>query len=238
MTAHARKQPMTTEMSRPARPRPSPWLVPTGLILLSLFPILGGAARLTELTNGAEITPQNERFFDSSVPVFLHIVSATVYSLLGAFQFVSSMRGRRWHKVAGRVLVPAGLLAAFSGLWLALVYFLAIDGAILLFLRLMIGSSMVVSIGLGLFYIMRSRDFVRHSAWMTRSYAIGAAAGTEALLIIGPEIFSNPPDSTAQVAFTGAAWVINIAVAQYIIHRRARAAADDAGKVYAVTALD
>jgi uncharacterized membrane protein len=229
---------MTAEMSRPARGRPSPWLVPTGLILLSLVPVLGGAARLTELTGGAEITPQNERFFDSPVPVFLHIVSVTVYSLLGAFQFVPSLRGRSWHRVTGRVLVPAGLLAAFSGLWLAVLYFLANDGAILLILRLIIGSSMVVGIALGLFYMMRSRDFVRHSAWMTRSYAIGAAAGTEALLIIGPEILSNPPDGAAQVLFTGAAWVINLAAAGYVIRRRARAAAADVPGVYAVAALD
>ncbi|MCG2623153.1 DUF2306 domain-containing protein [Arthrobacter sp. I2-34] len=212
--------------------------MPTGLILLSFLPILGGAARLTELTIGAEITPQNERFFDAPVPVFLHIVSVTVYSLLGAFQFVSSLRARSWHRVAGRVLVPAGLLAAFSGLWLALVYFLANDGTILLILRLIIGSSKVVSIARGLSYMMRSRDFVRHRGWMTRSYAIGAAAGTEALLIIGPEILFNPPDSTAQVVFTGAAWVINLAVAEYVIHRRARAAADDDPGVYAVTAID
>ncbi|WP_243844424.1 DUF2306 domain-containing protein [Salinibacterium sp. ZJ454] len=206
--------------------------MPTGLILLSLFPTLGGAVRLTELTIGAEITPQNGRFFETPIPVFLHIISVTVYSLLGAFQFVPSLRGRSWHRVAGRALVPAGLLAAFSGLWLALVYFLAIDGAILLILRLIIGASMVVSIAFGLFYIMRSRDFARHSAWMTRSYAIGAAAGTEALLIIGPEILASPPDSTGQVLFTGAAWVINLVVAEYVIRRRARAAAADVPGVY------
>lgn len=61
---------------------------------------------------------------------------------------------------------------------------------------------------------------------------------TEALLIIGPEILSNPPDHTAQVLFTGAAWVINLAVAEYVIHCRARAAAADVPGVYAVKALN
>jgi hypothetical protein len=42
----------------------------------------------------------------------------------------------------------------------------------------------------------------------------------------------------AQVVFTGGAWVINLAAAQYVIHRRARAAAADVPGVYAVTALD
>ncbi|WP_157157613.1 MULTISPECIES: DUF2306 domain-containing protein [unclassified Diaminobutyricimonas] len=225
-------------MSSPTGRRPSPWLAPTGLILLSLFPIVGGAMRLTELTAGAEITPDNERFFGAPVPVFLHIISVTVFCLLGAIQFIPSLRARRWHRVAGRVLVPAGLMAAFSGLWLALLYFLAIDGAILLILRLTIGISMVLSISLGLFYMIRFRDIVRHSAWMTRSYAIGAAAGTEALLIIGPEILDSPPDSAGQVVFTSAAWIINLAVAEYVIRRRARVAAPDVPSVRAITAVD
>ena len=200
------------------------WFVPTGLILRSLFPVVGGGGRPSALTGGAEITQRNERFFDAPAPIFLHIVTVTVYSLLGAFQFVPSLRGRAWHRIAGRVLVPTGLLAAFSGLWLANAYFLSIGGALLLAVRLIIGLSMVVSIALGLFYVLRRRDFVRHSAWMTRAYAIGVAAGTEALLIIGPEILSNPPDSTAQIVYTASAWVINLGVAEYVIHRRARRA--------------
>jgi uncharacterized membrane protein len=215
---------VTTETTRPTRRTPGAWRVPVALILLNLVPILGGAVRLTELAGGAEITPQNERFFDSPLPVLVHIVSVTVYSLLGAFQFVPSLRGRSWHRAAGRVLVPAGLVAAASGMWMAVFYnFPANDGVILL-LRLVIGSSMVVSIVLGLFYAIRRRDFVRHSAWMTRAYAIGAAAGTEALIIIGPEILSSPPNITTQGVITAAAWVINLTVAEYVIRRRARAA--------------
>ncbi|WP_230977253.1 DUF2306 domain-containing protein [Georgenia yuyongxinii] len=182
--------------------------------------------RLTELAGGAEITSQNERFFHSPGPVSLHIISATLYSLLGAFQFVPALRDRGWHRVAGRVLVPAGLVAALSGLWMAVLYNQpASSGVILLVPRLIIGSSMVLSIALGVFYAVRSRDLIRHSAWMTRAYAIGAAAGTEALIIIGPEILARPPETTFQAAITGAAWVINLAVAEYAIRRRAPAEA-------------
>ncbi|MFD1507040.1 DUF2306 domain-containing protein [Georgenia yuyongxinii] len=195
--------------------------MPTGLVLLSLIPILGGAVRLTELAGGAEVTPQNERFFDSPLPLSFHILSVTVYSLLGAFQFVPSLRGRGWHRVAGRVLVPAGLVAALSGLWMAVLYnHPAHSGVIMLVPRLIIGSSMVLSIALGVFYVVRRRDLVRHSAWMTRAYAIGAAAGTEALIIIGPEILARPPNTTFQAAITVAAWIINVAVAEHVIHRR------------------
>ena len=158
--------------------------MPTALILLSLIPVIAGASRMTELTGGAAITPQNARFFASPVPVVIHIVSVTIYSLLGAFQFVPALRGRRgWHRIAGSVLIPAGLLAALSGLWMSAFYPLP-DGDTDVPIRLFFGSAMLVSIVLGIVAIRR-RDFVRHGAWMTRGYAIGVAAGTQALVISG-----------------------------------------------------
>ena len=203
------------------------WIVPVALIFLSLIPLLAGGARLTELAGGADITPKNERFFTSPVPVVVHIVSVTVYSVLGAFQFVPSLRrGRRpWHQAAGRVLIPAGLLAALSGLWMALFYSLPpSDGLILLILRLVFGTGMLASILLGIL-ALRRRDFTKHGAWMTRAYAIGVAAGTQALILIGPELLTGPPDVTTRAVLMGAAWLINLAVAEYVIRRRARLSA-------------
>ena len=100
------------------------WLAPAALILLSLIPVIAGAARLTELSGGAVATAQNARFLDSPIPVVIHIITVTVYSLLGAFQFVPALRRgrRRWHRMAGRILIPAGLLAALSGLWMSVFY--------------------------------------------------------------------------------------------------------------------
>jgi hypothetical protein len=115
----------------PGTSRPSPrktnaasqWLPPVGpvgLIVLSLIPVLAGAFRLSELMGGPEITANNARFVASPIPVTVHIVSVTLYSLLGALQFVPSLRRGRssWHRIAGRMLVPAGVLVAVSGLWM------------------------------------------------------------------------------------------------------------------------
>src|SRR5687767_8193105 len=172
-------------------PRPrNRWIVPVALIFLSLIPLIAGGVRLGELAGGADITPRNERFFASPVPVVAHVLSVTVYSLLGAFQFVPSLRrGRRsWHRAAGRILIPAGLLTAVTGLWMALFYALPpSDWLILLILRLVFGTAMMASIVLGIL-ALRHRDFVRHGAWMTRAYAIGVAAGTQALILIVPEL--------------------------------------------------
>lgn len=208
--------------SRTRSPR-GQWPAPTGLILLALIPVLAGAARLTELTGGAVATAQNARFLDSPVPVVTHIVSVTVFSLLGAFQFVPALRRRRggWHRLAGRILIPAGLLAALSGLWMAVFYpHPPGDGAILLVLRVIFGSAMVASIGLAIRAMVR-RDFVRHGAWMTRAYAIGIGAGTQALVLIPQAIIFGSTDEPSRAAFMGAAWVINLAVAEYVIRRRA-----------------
>lgn len=208
------------------------WLVPVGLILLSLIPVIAGGVRLTELTGGADITPRNERFFSSPVPVAIHILSVTVYSFLGAFQFVPSLRkGRRsWHKAAGRILIPAGLLVACSGLWMALFYSLPpSDGVLLLILRLVFGTAMLVSLVLGVLAIRR-RDFAKHGAWMTRAYAIAVAAGTQALILIVPELLATPPDVTTRAVLMGAAWMINLAVAEYAIRRRVQPFAPAKGK--------
>jgi predicted membrane protein DUF2306 len=153
-----------------------------------------------------------------------HIVSVTMYSLLGAFQFVPSLRRRRgWHRIAGRILIPAGLLAASSGLWMSVFYPLP-DGHTDVPLRLFFGSAMLVSIVLGLVAIRR-RDFVRHGAWMTRGYAIGVGAGTQALVSIPWLLLVGPTDVPTRAVLLGAGWVINVAVAEYVIRRRSQLAA-------------
>lgn len=209
---------MTTQTASPRQ-----WLAPTGLIVLALVPVIAGGFRLTELTTGAEITTQNERFFDSPVPVIIHIISATIYFLLGAFQFVPSLRARRrWHRTAGRVLVATGLLAALSGLWMTLFYaYPEGDGGLLFMLRLVFGTGMVVSILLGLRAILR-RDIRRHSAWMTRGYAIGVAAGTQVFTTLPWVALFGEPDRFTASVLLGAGWVLNLIVAEIIIARRAR----------------
>jgi len=214
--------PLGTRTSGTPRKSRAQWLAPTGLILLSLIPILAGAARLTELTGGHISTPQNARFLDSPVPVVTHIVTVTLFSLLGAFQFVPTMRRRTggWHRVVGRVLIPAGLLAALSGLWMTVFYpHPPGDGTLLVVIRLVFGTAMVASIILGVRKIIR-RDFVRHGEWMTRAYAIGVGAGTQAIVLIPGSIIFGSTNELPRAVFMGAAWVINLAVAEYVIRRR------------------
>jgi uncharacterized membrane protein len=174
------------------------------------------------LTVGAEITPENARFLASPIPVVLHIVGAAVYIVLGAFQFLPSIRRNNpgWHRRAGRLLVVSGLVAALSALWMTHFYPLpASDGALLYVFRLFFGSAMVASIVIG-FIVIRRREIARHRAWMMRGYAIGLGAGTQALLFLVGELAVGAPDVQARALLMGAGWAINLAVAEWIIRGR------------------
>jgi uncharacterized membrane protein len=212
-----RRRPPRTRRRRPE------WLAPAGLILLSLVPIVAGAFRLTELTTGAVVTPENSRFFDSPVPVIVHIVASSTFLLLGALQFAPSLRRRRWHRLAGRILAPAGLASALSGMWMALAYDLPeTNGPALLVLRLGFGAVMAAGI-VAAFLAIRRGDVTTHSAWMTRAYAIGLGAGTQVFTFLPwALVVGTPPDPTVNAVLMGAGWVINLAVAEVVIRRRAR----------------
>jgi len=204
---------------------PHQWRAPVELIVLSLIPVLAGAARLNELAGGAEITANNARFFASPIPVTVHIVSVTVYSLLGALQFVPSLRRGRpsWHRIAGRILVPAGVLVALSGLWMTVFYARPPgDGESLVVVRLIVGSLMLASIVLAVLAIRR-RDFTSHGAWMTRAYAIALGAGTQVFTILPWVLIFGPigaADELPRTVLMTAGWVINLGVAEYVIRRR------------------
>jgi Predicted membrane protein (DUF2306) len=208
----------------PAKAGVAGWLLPVSLLMLSFIPIAAGAFRLTQLAGGAQITPANARFFASPLPVVLHIVSVTIFSLLGAFQFDPGFRRRRpvWHRAAGRILIPSGLVAALSGLWMTLFYPWAVgDGLLLYGLRLLFGSLMLGSIFLGVAAIWR-RDFVQHGHWMMRGYAIGLGAGTQALTLMTWTLLIGKPEEFVRALLMGAGWVINLLVVEWVIRRSSR----------------
>jgi hypothetical protein len=198
------------------------WRIPAALILLSAIPVVAGMFRTVQLVAGAEVTPDNARFFASPVPVLLHIASVTVYCVVGAFQFVPGLRGRRsgWHRLAGRFLVPCGLVAAASGLWMTLFYpHGPAVGDLLTVIRVGFGTFMFVALILGLIAI-RKRSFTTHRAWMIRAYAIALGAGSQAVIIGTWMLAVGPPDEFANALLMAAAWTLNLAVAERVIRRR------------------
>jgi uncharacterized membrane protein len=199
------------------------WLVPTALVALSAIPLTAGTLRLVQLAGGPAVLPADDRFAGFPLPLVLHVVGAAVYAIAGVLQFVPRFRRRHlaWHRRVGRLLAVAGLLVAVSALWMTLFYEPRPGtGDLLYMLRLVFGSAMAASLWLG-FTAVRRRDIAAHRAWMTRGYAIGLAAGTQAFTEgIGGAVFGTGV-LAADVA-KGAGWAINLTVAEYAIRRPAR----------------
>ena len=212
---------MTTTALRPAAPPRTrrDWWIPASLLALTFVPVAAGAARLVDLSSGR--TEENARFFDLPLPIVIHIVGATTFCVLGAFQLMPSFRRRRpgWHRWSGRVLVPAGLAAALSGMWMAAFAELpAHDNTALMWIRLLFGSVMLAGLVLGLTAIRR-RDVRTHQRWMARAYAVGQGAGTQAL-VLGPMVLVvDQPGGTLKASGMAFAWVLNLAVAEWLVRR-------------------
>lgn len=204
------------------------WIIPAALIALSLVPAIAGTARMASLATGADVTADNARFFASPLPVLIHVPAAILYSLLGALQFSPGLRRRhrRWHRVAGRILIPAGVLVALSGLWMAHFYpWPQGDGQLVYGERVLAGSWMLLSIAMGLNSI-RIRDFSLHGDWMIRAYAIGLGAGTQVFTHLPWFILvQERPGELARGLMMGSAWLINVVVAEWIIRHRPTARA-------------
>jgi uncharacterized membrane protein len=199
------------------------WLIPTALIILSLVPAMAGTARVIELSSGAEITPANARFFNSPVPVLVHIVGAILYSILGALQFAPTLRRRKthWHRFVGKwILVPSGIAVALSGLWMNQFYQLPeIDGEFLYIQRIFFGSAMFLSIVLG-YFAVRRKDYKSHGNWMMRAYAIGLGAGTQVFTHVPWLLLFGEPDELTRAFLMLAGWVINLAVVEWVIYKQ------------------
>lgn len=196
------------------------WPVPAALVALSAVPLTAGALRLVQLAGGPAVIPADHRFAGFPLPLVVHIVGATVFALVGPFQFVPRFRRRHpgWHRRAGRALTAAGLLVAGSALWMTLFYVPQPGtGHLLYVLRLGFGSAMAGCLVLG-FTAIRRRDIAAHQAWMIRAYAIALAAGTQAFTIgIGAAVLGHGVTQTDLA--TGAGWLINLAVAEWAIRR-------------------
>ena len=204
------------------------WLLVAGLLALTFLPALGGVVRLLHVGGGAPAA-ENARFLADPVPIVFHVVFSLGYAILGAFQFSAGLRRRypRWHRSAGKVLVLSGLVVAVSGVWMTLGYPVTkaetglpgFDGWAVYAMRLVVGVAMAWFLVLGVVAI-RKRDVPGHEAWMIRAYALAMGAGTQALTHLPWFLFPAIHGELARGVCMGAGWVLNAAVAEWVIARR------------------
>ena len=66
---------------------------------------------------------------------------------------------------------------------------------------------------------IRRRRFAEHGAWMTRAYAIGMGAGTQVITHLPWFLLVGQPTEGPRAVMMGLGWLINIAVAEWVIRR-------------------
>jgi MFS family permease len=116
-------------------------------------------------------------------------------------------------------VLPAGLAAALSGTYLTLFSPLPpTDDALLGVVRVLVGIGMAAALVVAVVAIRR-RDVPRHRAWMTRAYALGAGAGTQAVLMLPWTVAVGAPSGLGKTAAMTVAWVLNLVVAEIALRR-------------------
>ena len=122
----------------------------------------------------------------------------------------------------GWALAPLGLVAALSGMWMALRWTGApYSGPALTAMRVVVGSAMTEFIVASLL-ALRRRDYLAHGAWMTRAYALGSGAGTQVFTFIPWFLFPAIRSVTLHAALHALGWIINVVVAEAVLRRHAR----------------
>jgi len=197
------------------------WTILAVVMVYTFIPSVGGLIRVLELAGGPAIAPENPRASAAPVPIVLHILSSVVFCLLGAIQFLPSVRRHHpaTHRGFGRLVAAAGCLCAGSGLWMTHVYSFPADlqGSLLYWARIVLG-------GLLIGFIVRavtaigSGNVPGHRAAMLRAYAIGQGASTQTFLGIGWIIISGTELSgPARDGMMVLAWALNLVVAERVI---------------------
>ncbi|MGJ5620705.1 DUF2306 domain-containing protein [Sulfitobacter sp. MF3-043] len=208
--------------------RRSEWALFGLIFVYSFIPAFGGLIRVLELAGGPQIAPANPRALLAPTPIVLHIFSSFLFCIVGALQFLPSIRRQRpaAHRKVGRVIAIAGCVSALSGLWMTHFYVFpnALQGAPLYWVRLFLGTAMLGLIMWAVIAI-RTRKIFRHSASMFRAYAIGQGASTQTVLgiawiiTVGSEAMGPLRDGLMIFA-----WVLNLLVAEILIRSMQRPA--------------
>ena len=198
------------------------WLVPVLLLALGSLNILFGALQLNNIQQGPPAVPDEftaMHYFATPIPIVLHIIGGTLFNLLSPLQFAPALwrRWPQWHRWSGRLLIVAGFLVAFSGLWMN--HFFPAYGGFMKYSGVVINSvGLAASLLIAVRFIL-VRDIPRHRAWMMRATAFGLGPATQRLFVL-PIFFINGGLSDLTIGFV--VWfgfLLNLAVVEWVLRR-------------------
>ena len=199
------------------------WAFLALVFLYSFIPAVVGLVRIPELFGAPAIIPPNPRAVIEPLPITLHILGSSVFCLVGAVQFLPSLRRYRpaLHRTLGRIVAATGCVSALTGLWMTVAYVFpdALQGPLLYGARVTLSLAMVALIAWAVVAI-RSRNVAAHRAAMLRAYAIGQGASTQtALFLVTMGLFDTEPSGFSRDVLMVGAWAINLAIAELLIRR-------------------
>ena len=204
----------------------SEWALFGLIFVYSLIPAFGGLIRVLELAGGPQIAPENPRALLAPTPIILHILSSFLFCIVGALQFLPSIRHQRpgAHRMIGKMIALAGCIAALTGLWMTHVYIFpeTLQGAALYWVRMVLSTAMT---GLIIWAVIaiKSRKIFQHSAAMLRAYAIGQGASTQTVVgIIWIIAVGSQAAGPLRDGLMICAWVFNLLVAEFLIRSMQR----------------
>jgi hypothetical protein len=178
----------------------------------------------------------------------VHVLTAATALLLGVLQLVPRLRARRGlHRRLGQAFLLAGVVAfGLTGIPLALT---TPDGNVTRYGILVPAVGWLVCAALG-WTAIRRRRLAAHRAWMIRTYALTLFAITTRMmvpvLIVLQMPFQDDRSPSAVRALVASTipygqwlgWIVNLAVAEYIIRRRLRAAPPAGARLGELAARD
>ncbi len=199
------------------------WILLAIILIYCFVPTFGGLFRVIELGGGPVIVPENPRALAAPLPVVLHILSSFLFCIVGALQFLPSIRRHfpALHRALGRTVAVAGCVSAGTGLWMTHFYSFPdeLQGPLLYWVRIVLSLSMLGLITWAVIAI-RSQNISRHSAAMLRAYAIGQGASTQTFLGVGwMVVLGSEPLGPLRDAMMVFAWGLNLVIAELLISK-------------------
>ncbi|MEP5154890.1 DUF2306 domain-containing protein [Planktotalea sp.] len=192
------------------------------LLFLCLVPVLSGSLRMVSLAIDGAASAENVNYLANPMPIIAHVLSYMIFCVFGTFQIAPVFRQRhiKLHRLMGRLLLPIGYIAAFSGIWMTLYYPpLPTNGEAVGYVRIVFGIGMMLCITLGAIAIWR-RDIPKHQVWMLRSYAIALGASTQAVVAIFWFALIGQPQGVPWAIAMFITWVFNLLVVEWYLERQ------------------
>lgn len=201
---------------------------PTPLVLFLAFgtaiPVLNALVETVLIPFGAY--PEDAaRLAVAPIAWFTHVLAGVGFGITGPMQFVRALRNRfgRLHRVSGRIFVVSGAVLGLSGLAL-LAQVTSVRTPVADIARGLFGLALLVALAMAMVAI-KNREFLRHRAWMIRSYAVGMGLAAVSLVFFPIYLVTGaPPEGLASDFLFVGSWAMTIALGEVIIRRSSRTA--------------